>query len=162
MPERGLEQQDESLSSGGHMRARAEAIRDEMVRLRRDIHQYPELGFQEVRTAALVAETLAEIGGMEIRTGVGRTGVVADLGSGGPTIAIRADMDALPIAEKNDVAYRSQNDGVMHACGHDAHVAILLGTAHLLRQSAGGLAGARASCSASEEAFDDDGISGRR
>lgn len=163
MRERGQEQEEESLNNGARMRARAEAIRDEMVRLRRDIHQYPELGFQEVRTAALVAETLAEIGGMEIRTGVGRTGVVADLGSGGPTIAIRADMDALPIAEKNDVAYRSQNDGVMHACGHDAHVAILLGTAHLLRQSLqedGWQGRVRFLFQPSEEAFDDDGISG--
>jgi amidohydrolase len=145
------------------MRGRAEGIASELVRLRRDIHQYPELGFQEIRTAALVAETLAEIGGMEIRTGVGRTGVVADLGTGGPTLAIRADMDALPIVEKNSFAFRSQNDGVMHACGHDAHIAILLGAAHLLRQSLqeeGWQGRVRFLFQPSEEHFDDAGISG--
>ena len=114
---------------------KANLLRDELVRLRRDIHANPELSFQEVRTAALVAETLAEIGGYRVRTGVGKTGVVAELGDAGPIIAIRADMDALPIVEANDVAYRSTNPGVMHACGHDAHTAILLGVAHLLRQS---------------------------
>lgn len=82
-----------------------------------------------------MADTLAEIGGYRVRTGVGKTGVVAELGDEGPIIAIRADMDALPIVEANDVAYRSTNPGVMHACGHDAHTAILLGVAHLLRQS---------------------------
>lgn len=163
MQERGLEAGGAPLSDGARMRARAEAIQDELVRLRRDIHQYPELGFQEVRTAALVAETLAEIGGMEIRTGVGRTGVVAELGSGGPTIAVRADMDALPIVEKNDFAYRSQHEGVMHACGHDAHTAILLGAAHLLRQSLqeeGWQGRVRFLFQPSEEYFGDDGISG--
>ncbi|UCG22929.1 MAG: amidohydrolase [Chloroflexota bacterium] len=114
---------------------RAEAMTGEMVRLRRDIHQHPELAFQEFRTAGLVADMLAEIG-IEAQSGVGRTGVIGRIGSGdGPTIGIRADMDALPILEKNDVPYRSSNDGVMHACGHDAHTAILLGVAQLLRQS---------------------------
>jgi len=94
------------------------------------------MSFQEFETAALVVDTLTEIGGYEIRPGVGRTGVVAELGTaGGPIIGIRADMDALPIQEENDVAYRSRKPGVMHACGHDAHTAILLGVAHLLRQS---------------------------
>ena len=79
---------------------RAKTLSDEMSRLRRDIHEHPELGFQEFRTAALVADTLREIGGISIRTGVGKTGVVGDLGTGdGPTIGIRADMDALPILE---------------------------------------------------------------
>lgn len=114
---------------------KANLLRDELVRLRRDIHTHPELSFQEFRTSALVADTLAEIGGYRVRTGVGKTGVVAELGDEGPIIAIRADMDALPIVEANDVAYRSTNPGVMHACGHDAHTAILLGVAHLLRQS---------------------------
>ena len=114
---------------------KAQAIANELVRLRRDIHQHPELGFEEFRTAALVVDTLAELG-IEAQTGIGRTGVMAQIGSGdGPTIAIRADMDALPIIEKNDVGYKSQNEGVMHACGHDAHTAILLGAAHLLKQS---------------------------
>jgi amidohydrolase len=107
-----------------------------MIRLRRTIHANPEMSFQEFETAALVVDTLTEIGGYEIRPGVGRTGVVAELGTaGGPIIGIRADMDALPIQEENDVAYRSRKPGVMHACGHDAHTAILLGVAHLLRQS---------------------------
>ena len=117
------------------MLEKATALQGEMSRLRRIIHANPELSFHEYQTAALVADTLAEIGGYAIRTQVGKTGVVADLGDSGPLLAIRADMDALPILEANDVAYRSGNPGVMHACGHDAHTAILLGVAHLLRQS---------------------------
>ena len=123
---------------------KAQALADELVRLRRDIHRHPELAFQEVRTAALVADTLREIGGIDVRTGVGITGVVGDLGTGdGPTIAIRADMDALPILEANQSAYRSTADGQMHACGHNGHTAMLLGVAHLLKQefAAGGLRG---------------------
>ncbi len=86
------------------MLERAKALQAEMVRLRRDIHQHPELSFQEVRTARLVADTLAEIGFTDVKTGVGRTGVVAQIGPGsGPTIGIRADMDALPIHEQVDV-----------------------------------------------------------
>jgi len=103
--------------------------------LRREIHMHPELGFQEVRTAALVADTLKEIGGIGIRTQVGVTGVVGDLGTGdGPTIAIRADMDALPVLENTGLGHASQDAGKMHACGHDAHTAILLGAAHLLKE----------------------------
>lgn len=142
---------------------RAESLQPELVRLRRDIHLHPELAFQEVRTAALVADTLAEVGGYSIRTGVGRTGVVAELGDDGPIIAIRADMDALPIHEVNNVAYRSTHNGVMHACGHDAHTAILLGVAQLLKQSyveeqwQGRL---RLLFQPAEEAFDENGISG--
>lgn len=143
---------------------RAHALSSELVRLRRDIHRHPELGFREFRTAALVEETLAEIGGIEIKTGVGRTGVVGQIGSGdGPTIAIRADMDALPIQEQNDMDCCSQVDGVMHACGHDAHTAILLGAAHLLRQSfledkwRGNV---RFLFQPSEEMFDENGVSG--
>ncbi|MBK9711598.1 MAG: amidohydrolase [Kouleothrix sp.] len=117
------------------MLQKAQALADELIRIRRDIHQHPELAFREVRTAALVADTLREIGGIRIRTGVGKTGVVGDLGTGdGPTIAIRADMDALPILEANDAPYRSQGDGRMHACGHDGHTAMLLGVAHLLKE----------------------------
>ncbi len=114
---------------------KATALKDEMIRLRRIIHANPELSFREYQTAALVAETLGEIGGYTIRTQVGKTGVVADLGDTGPLLAIRADMDALPILEGNDAPYCSCNPGVMHACGHDAHTAILLGVAHLLRQN---------------------------
>lgn len=141
----------------------AQKLQDELTRIRRDIHTHPELGFQEFRTAALVADTLKELG-IEVKTGVGRTGVVGQIGTGeGPTIAIRADMDALPILEKTDVEYKSQNNGVMHACGHDAHTAILLGTASLLRQSfsEGHWQGnVRFLFQPSEEAFDANGVSG--
>ena len=117
------------------MLQQAQALQDEMIRLRRDIHRHPELAFREVRTAQLVADTLREIGGIAIRTGVGKTGVVGTLTNGaGPTIAIRADMDALPILEANDADYRSGEAGKMHACGHDGHTAMLLGVAHLLKQ----------------------------
>ena len=145
------------------MLTKAQALADELTRLRRDIHQHPELGFQEYRTAALVADTLMELG-ISVQTGIGRTGVVGQIGNGqGPTIAIRADMDALPIQENCDVPYKSKNEGVMHACGHDAHTAILLGTAHLLQQSfledewQGTV---RLLFQPSEEAFDENGVSG--
>ena len=113
--------------------AQAQQLADQIVAWRRDIHMHPELGFQEQRTARLVADTLAEFG-IEAQTGVGKTGVVGYLGEGSPVIGIRADMDALPIDEENDVPYRSQTPGVMHACGHDAHTAILLGVAKMLSE----------------------------
>lgn len=145
------------------MLKKAKALHDELIRLRRDIHANPELGFQEFRTAALVADTLTELG-IEVQTGVGRTGVVGQIGTGdGPTIAIRADMDALPIQEKPDVPYKSRNAGVMHACGHDSHTAMLLGVAHLLKQSLaeGNWHGnVRFLFQPSEEAFDEKGVSG--
>ena len=113
----------------------ATALAPEMIRLRREIHRHPELAFREFRTAQLVVDTLREIGGITIRTGVGKTGVVGELRNGhGPTIAIRADMDALPILENTGAAYASGTAGAMHACGHDAHTAMLLGVAHLLKQ----------------------------
>ena len=142
---------------------KAKALNDEIVRLRRLIHANPELSFQEFQTAALVADTLSEIGGYTIRTQVGKTGVVAELGESGPVIAIRADMDALPIMEANNVPYASRNPGVMHACGHDAHTAILLGVAHLLRQSYAEErwdGRVRLLFQPAEEAFDEDDISG--
>lgn len=111
----------------------ARALQDELTRLRRVIHQYPELGFGETRTAALVADTLRGLG-IAIQTAVGKTGVVGRLGAGRPVVAVRADMDALPLQEENDTPYKSQTPGVMHACGHDAHVAIVLGVAHLLAE----------------------------
>lgn len=111
--------------------AQAQALSSQLTAWRRDIHMNPELSFQEHRTARLVADELAALG-IEARTGVGKTGVVGYLGDGGPVVAIRADMDALPIEEANDVPYRSQTPGVMHACGHDAHTAILLGVAKIL------------------------------
>jgi amidohydrolase len=112
----------------------AQALRDEIVSIRRDLHMHPELGFQEVRTARIVAEKLGELG-YEVATGVGKTGVVGILQGGQPgdrTVLLRFDMDALPIEEANDVPYRSQTPGVMHACGHDAHVAVGIGVANVL------------------------------
>lgn len=115
------------------MLEQAKAIQDQLVAWRRDIHMHPELGFQEQRTARLVADTL-EAMGIEAQTGVAKTGVVGYLGEGSPVIGIRADMDALPIQEAHDVPYASQTPGVMHACGHDAHTAMLLGVARLLAE----------------------------
>jgi amidohydrolase len=112
---------------------RAQEIQSQLIRWRRDIHMHPELGFRETRTAGLVAAELESLG-YQVRTGVGRSGVVGERGRGKPIIAIRADMDALPIQEENDVDYASQIPGVMHACGHDAHTASALGAATLLAQ----------------------------
>lgn len=114
----------------------------EMIRLRRDFHCHPELGFQEKRTARIVSDHLKRLG-IEVREGVGGTGVVGLLRGAAPgrTLMLRADMDALPIQEKNDIPYRSMNDGVMHACGHDGHTAILLGTASVLSARRHRLAG---------------------
>ncbi|KRB07775.1 M20 family metallopeptidase [Lysobacter sp. Root690] len=119
----------------------AHAVNAQVVGWRRDIHQHPELGQQEVRTAKLIADQLRKLG-LQPRTGIAHTGVVAVLKGGkpGPKIAIRADMDALPVTEppglpfasKVTADYRGQPVGVMHACGHDAHVAILLGVATAL------------------------------
>ncbi len=106
---------------------------DELIAVRRDLHQHPELGFEEVRTSGLIATKLRALG-LEPRTGVGRTGVVAVLQGGRPgkTVLLRADMDALPIQEANDTPYCSLSDGRMHACGHDCHVSILLAVAKRL------------------------------
>lgn len=144
--------------------ARAKALEPELIDVRRDIHAHPELSFRETRTAALVAERLTKLG-YRVRTGVGKTGCVGELETGpGPTIALRADMDALPIQEANDVPYRSRVDGVMHACGHDAHVTCLLGAAQLLAESAaaGSLPSGRIRLlfQPSEEVTDDENRSG--
>jgi amidohydrolase len=112
----------------------AQELYEELVAIRRDLHQHPELGFEEYRTARIVAEKLDALG-YEVATGVGKTGVVGLLGGGEPgerTVLLRFDMDALPIQEANDVPYRSQTPGVMHACGHDGHVAVGIGVATLL------------------------------
>lgn len=140
------------------MLKRAQSIHDHLVAWRRDFHANPELGFQEERTSARVAAILKSMG-YRVRTGVGRTGVVAELGDGPPVIAIRADMDALPILEANDVPYASQIPGLMHACGHDAHTAIALGVAEIL--SAETFPGAiRFLFQPAEEVADVEGISG--
>ena len=138
--------------------AQAHAIENQLVDWRRDFHAHPEMGFEEKRTAAEVAGRLVSFG-CRVETGVGRTGVVAELGQGGPIVAIRADMDALPIQENNRVPYASQAPGVMHACGHDAHVSMALGAAALLsRQELTGTA--RFIFQPSEETSDSDGVSG--
>jgi amidohydrolase len=123
-------------------RAEAEGLAPQLVSWRRDIHQHPELAFRETRTADLVAQALHELG-LEVRTGVARTGVVGLLHGGlpGAMVMLRADMDALPVREIGDAPYASQAPGVMHACGHDGHVAILLGAATLLARHAADLPG---------------------
>jgi len=109
---------------------------DEIIALRHDLHQYPELAFQELRTSKLVASHLSAWG-YEVATGIAGTGVVATLrrGDGKKRIGIRADMDALPIEEATGLAYASSNPGVMHACGHDGHTAILLAAARYLSEN---------------------------
>jgi amidohydrolase len=111
----------------------AQALFEYTQSMRRDFHAHPELGFQEVRTSGIVARELHSLG-LEIHTGVGGTGVVALLEGAkpGPVLLIRADMDALPILEETCAPYSSQNPGVMHACGHDGHTAILLTVAKML------------------------------
>lgn len=122
--------------------AEAEALRDELTDRRRDFHRHPELAFQEHRTAGIVADELRHLG-LEVQTGIGKTGVVGILeGAGaGPTVLYRADMDALPILEENDVEYASQTAGKMHACGHDGHTAIALGIARVLAKHRAELGG---------------------
>lgn len=121
--------------------AAAAAILPKVVAWRRDFHEHPELGNREVRTAKIVAEELKALG-FEVKTGVAKTGVVGLLRGGkpGPVVALRSDMDALPVAEEVDLPFKSkataewagQTTGVMHACGHDNHLAMLLGAAHVL------------------------------
>ena len=120
----------------------AQAIFDYTRDLRRDFHRYPELGFQEVRTAGIVAKELNALG-LEVASGVAETGVVAMLEGGrpGPVVLLRFDMDALPIEEETGAEYASQTPGVMHACGHDGHTAIGLTVARLLHAYQTELAG---------------------
>lgn len=111
----------------------ADQLLPELIAVRRHLHQHPELGFCEEQTAAFVCDFLQTVGISYQR--VGKTGIVAEIDSGKPgmTIALRADMDALPVQEMNEAEYASQHAGVMHACGHDAHTTTLLGTAKFLR-----------------------------
>ncbi len=122
--------------------ALADEVEARVITWRRHIHQNPELSFQEVKTAAYVAEALKAMPGIQVQTGIAKTGIKAVLKGGkpGPVIALRADMDALPVEERNDLPFRSQAKAmyqgretpVMHACGHDTHVAMLLGAAEIL------------------------------
>ncbi|RYE30388.1 MAG: amidohydrolase [Hyphomicrobiales bacterium] len=116
-----------------------DALQSEMTAWRRHLHTHPEFGFEEQRTAAFVAAKLREFGLDEVVESIGGTGVVGTLkrGSGNRAIALRADMDALRIAEQSEQPYRSQTPGVMHACGHDGHTSMLLGAAKLLAEEGG-------------------------
>lgn len=138
---------------------RAMSLQEKMREYRRDFHMHPELGFKEFRTSAKVAEILTSLG-YRVRTHVGRTGVVAELGRGAPIVALRADMDALPLQEENQVDYASQNLGVMHACGHDAHTAILLGVAEILSKEEDLPGTVRLIFQPAEEVGDEEGVSG--
>ena len=119
-----------------NVRGGLQELAPEMVRLRRDLHRHPEPGFSETRTAGVIADWLAGCDGFAVRTGVAQTGIIADLqgdDSAGPCVLLRSDMDALRLQEENQsIDYRSVRDGVMHACGHDAHMAILMGVARYL------------------------------
>jgi len=119
----------------------------EMIAVRRDLHAHPEIAFEERRTSGVVADRLRALG-LEPRTGVAKTGVLASVSGGRPgaTVLLRADMDALPIQEENDVPYRSQNAGRMHACGHDCHTSILLAVAKRLVADAQALPGSVRLC----------------
>ncbi|MBA6413315.1 amidohydrolase [Parahaliea sp. F7430] len=126
------------------LRQAALAVNEQVLRWRHDIHQHPELGNRETRTAAIVADHLRALGFDEVQTGVAHTGVVGTLKGAkpGPVVALRADMDALPVTEATGLPYastvtteyRGQQVGVMHACGHDAHTAILMGVAQVLAE----------------------------
>ncbi|HET8546998.1 MAG TPA: M20 family metallopeptidase [Bryobacteraceae bacterium] len=123
--------------------AAAQALQDSLIRQRRDFHMHPELSNREERTSKVIAERLKALGLEDIRTGVSNHGIVAMLKGGrpGPAVAIRADMDALPIEETLDVPYKSRNKGVKHACGHDVHMTVALGTAEILSRMRSELAG---------------------
>ena len=137
--------------------------KNHIQQLRRELHQIPELGFNEVQTAAYIAEHLNTLG-IDFESGIGITGIIARIGKPSEnTIALRADMDALPIQEENSSEYQSKQPGIMHACGHDAHVAILLGITEYLKSIENKLNG-QVLCvfQPSEERGDGDGISGAR
>ncbi|MEM7284210.1 MAG: amidohydrolase, partial [Pseudomonadota bacterium] len=141
---------------------RATALQDQIVAWRRTIHQYPELSFTEVKTARLVQSVLHDLG-IEAETGVAKTGVVGHIEGGGQAVGLRADMDALPITEENGTPFDSERPGLMHACGHDAHTAMVLGAASLLKGFAdeGRLPGSvRLLFQPSEENRDDENLSG--
>ena len=122
-------------------------VMQDVLELRRDIHAHPELGFEEVRTAGIVADRLRRLG-YEVRTGIAQTGVLGILRTGRPgrTVLLRADMDALPVQERSGLPFASTINGKMHACGHDGHVAILLGAAGMIAQRKDALCGTIVLC----------------
>src|SRR5205809_6672895 len=132
------------MSEFDRLKSDIDELVPDMVALRRDLHEHPELAFEEVRTSGIVAQRLRTLG-LEVQAGVAKTGVFGLLrGAGNPgakTIAIRADMDALPIHELNEIDYRSTVDGKMHACGHDGHTSIALAVADILSKRRAELTG---------------------
>jgi len=140
---------------------RAQVLEEQLRAWRRHFHQNPELAFQEEGTARYLVETLSGLG-LRVRDQVGRTGVVGEIGQGDRVVALRADMDALPIQEENEVLYASRTRGAMHACGHDAHMAMLLGAAALLAEKPPAGGRVRFLFQPSEEAVDAEGMSGAR
>ena len=115
---------------------RIDAFADELTAIRRDLHAHPEIGFEEVRTAGIVAQALRSYG-IEVHEGIGKTGVVGVLDGKAPgrTVGLRADMDALPMDEETNLPWRSQTPGVFHGCGHDGHTTMLLGAARYLAET---------------------------
>src|SRR6202007_1756819 len=133
------------MSQTDQLKSAIDELVPDMVAMRRDLHEHPELAFEEVRTSGIVVQRLRTMG-LEVQTGIAKTGVVGLLRGGArkpgaKTIAIRADMDALPIHELNEIDYRSTVDGKMHACGHDGHTSILLAVADILNKRREALAG---------------------
>lgn len=139
-----------TIPSFAQVSKKADALKDEIIAWRRDFHEHPELGNHEVRTSAIIAKYLQSLG-IEVQTGIATTGVVGILKGGkpGPVVALRADMDGLPVIERTPVpfaskvktTYKGQEVGVMHACGHDTHMAILMGVAQVLSSMKGELRG---------------------
>lgn len=116
-----------------NIKEKVDSIYPEIVKIRRQLHEHPELSQQEKETSALVCKVLDEHG-ISYQNGIAGYGVVAQIGHGSRAVGIRADMDALPVCENTGLSYASKVEGVMHACGHDMHTAILLGTAMLLKE----------------------------
>lgn len=139
--------------------SKAKTLRHKLVDIRRTIHRHPEYGFEEYETSKLVCTTLDQLG-ITYRAGIAQTGVIAEIGEGKPIIALRADMDALPITERTGLPFASEVPGMMHACGHDAHTTALLGAAMLLSEMDLPPGTVRLFFQPAEETADDDDKSG--
>ena len=138
---------------------KAEAIAPELIEVRRKIHRHPEFGFEEFETSKLVCKVLDQLD-IPYHSGVARTGVIAEVGQGKPIVALRADMDALPVTERTELPFASQVPNMMHACGHDAHTAALLGAAMLLKEMPLPRGAVRLLFQPAEETADEEGKSG--